>query len=265
MKTPCLLLTLAATLASAQPSGTGRLSPTRSAVYQTGSEFIVPQFIVGGEWTSTIKLTNNGTADIPTSNVWLIDNAGQPLTATFQISSGATITDTGFTFRLQAGDTIELTFTGGPDAKFGHARIDSNACPQTASCSLYAEVTLRNTATGRPYLEAIFPLEAASALQYMLWDHRNGYWTVLYLVNDNGSPATVSLEFRDYVNKTIGTYSLTMPGGGAQIMKLHEIMPQTIGTYGNLIIRGQNAVVATGLRITPSNTFTPIRAFVAKQ
>ena len=50
-----------------------RMKP--EAVQLTGFEWVVPELILGGEWTSIIKLTNRGTAPIPPTNVNLTTTA----------------------------------------------------------------------------------------------------------------------------------------------------------------------------------------------
>ena len=248
-----------------------RLRFERQAVFQHGLEVIVPELIIGGEWTSTIKLINKGNAMIPPSDVYFIDSAGNPMQATFQTTGGARVTDYGFTFTLgTAAGILETTFYGGKDTQFGHALIDPTACPSSAGCSLYGEVTLRNRNSSRPDFESVFPLEEPNDVQYLLWDHRAGYSTVLYLVSENTTNNVVSLEFRNTDDRLMRTVPITMRGGESQIITLGSIAPETLGTQGTLVIRGRNTaggyplIVATALRVNPSNSFTPMRTFVPK-
>jgi hypothetical protein len=87
-------------------------------------------------------------------------------------------------------------------------------------------------------------------------------------VNDNTTSTSVSLEFVNAANQIIRTVNVTLASLASQILTLHVLAPETIGTQGTLAIRGQNSsgafIVATALRINPSNSFTPIRAFVPK-
>jgi hypothetical protein len=51
----------------------------------------------------------------------------------------------------------------------------------------------------------------------------------------------------------------------SQILELHVLSQETIGTLGTLVIQSPSSkvlVTATGLRVNPSNSFTPLRAFV---
>ena len=153
----------------------------RDAVQLQNQEYVFPQFVIGGEWASTIKLTNRGTRPFTNIPVFLVDNTGNLMRATFQLSDGRTITDSLFTVTLQVGGMVEATFLGGRDTQFGHAFI---GCPTTGVCEtpgLYGEVGLRNRNSTRPDFESIFPIEQPFETQYLLFDGRGGFTTLLYL------------------------------------------------------------------------------------
>jgi hypothetical protein len=250
--------------------GDAKWDGKRSAVYLLGAEFIAPEFIIGGEWTSTIRLVNSGTSGITKHNAFFLDSEGRPLQATFDITGGGLITDFGFSFILPAGGSIEAVFRGGADTQFGHVLLDPEACPITAACSLYGEVALRNRNATRPDFESVFPFEVPATQQYLLWDHRNGLATTLYLVSTNLTADIVTLEFRDALNRLVRLVDVTLPPAGARILTLHALAPETIGLSGTLLIRATNSggalplITATGLRINPSNSFTPLRTYALK-
>lgn len=244
------------------------MPPPRQAVLQQSIEYVFPQLILGGEWTSVIKLTNRSSRTISSTTVYFVDNNGDPMKTTFQTTAGNVVNDFGFSFTLLPGHTLEGTFFGGRDTQFGHAFI--GLCQTSGSCitGLYGEVMLKNKNSTRPDFESVFPLEQPTDLQYMLWDHRNGVTTVLYLVNESTKPTTVTLDFYNTLNQLIRSVTLpALPSLGSTILTLHELAPQTIGLQGTLAIRGTTTasialVTATALRINPSNSFTPMRAFV---
>jgi len=129
---------------------------------------------------------------------------------------------------------------------------------------LYGEVTLRNRNATRPDFESVFPIEEPFATQYMLFDGRNGLTTVLYLVNESTTANLISIDVIDANNRTLRTIPISFVAIGSQILTLHILAPETIGIQGTLRIRGQDSaslVTATGLRVNPSNSFTPLRAF----
>ncbi len=241
----------------------------RMAVKQQPFENVVPEFIIGGEWTTTLKLTNRGTASIPQGQgrAIFVDSDGRSMTATFQITGGSVITDSGFTFFLEPGAIVETTFFGTSQTQFGHILIDPSTCPATAACGLYGEAVLRNRNATRPDFESVFPLEQPADVQHMLFDHRSGNSTILYLVGLSSGAETVALEFRNASNQLVRTVSVTLPSAGSQIIPLTTAAPETIGLMGTLTIRVLTAnayVTATALKINPSNSFTPVRAFVPK-
>ena len=243
-------------------SGQGRFRP--AAIQLTGFEWVIPQLILGGEWTSTIKLTNEGTVGIPPTNVSFVDNNGNPMAATFQTSAGNVITDVGFSFSLPVGAILQATFIGGSSTQFGHAIIgcSANGC---GTPGLYGEVTLRNRNSTRPDFESVFPFETPASFQYMLFDGTNGVTTTMYLDNESTSPTTVAMDVIYARNNLLTTVNIPLSALGATIFALHALAPQTIGILGTLVIRSPTSsvlITATALRINPSNSFTPLRAFI---
>jgi hypothetical protein len=240
--------------------------PHPDAVQQQGVEFVVPELIIGGEWTSTIRLTNRGTKPIALTNVYFWDNAANPLVATFQASDGSTVTGPGFSFFLGVGAITEATFVGGANTLFGHATVDCSSAGICGTPGLYAEVTLRNHNATRPDFVSVFPLEEPAPLQYMLFDGRNGITTTLYLVNNTLGSTIVLLDVIDSSNNLLRTVPISMNAGESQILTLHVLSPETIGIQGTLAIHGTSTaavyITATALRIDPSNSFTPMRAFI---
>lgn len=243
----------------------------RSAVQQQSLELIAPELIVGGEWTTVLRLTNRGT-EVMNGTAAIVDDKGALMTVTFQQPSGNTLTGSGLSFRLNpAGGVLEGTFVGGDATRFGHLIVSASTCAPTSGCRLYGEVILRNRNATRPDFESVFPFEQAAPLQYMLYDHRGGFSTVLYLINNNSTPTSVTLEFRDTAAVLVRTVEVAaMAAGSSQILTLHAMAPETLNTGGILTIRATNSagtiglVTATALRINPSNSFTPIRAFVPR-
>jgi hypothetical protein len=242
----------------------------RGAGYLTGAEHIVPQLIVGGEWTSTLRLVNNGTAQILTSNAYFLDSEGRPMFITYLTSNQGFRTETAFRFFIAPGQMVEIPFFGGKNTQFGQILIDPRACPLASGCSLYGEIVLTNSHPSRPDFESVFSLEAPARDQFMLFDHRDWFSTVLYLTNTNNSPTTVALDFRDPGNIPLDFGTVTLPALGTRIVYLDDFAPDTLGYHGSMVIHASNAfgeiplVVATGLRINPSNSFTPLKAYVTK-
>ena len=239
-----------------------RMKP--EAIQLTGYEWVVPELILGGEWTSSIKLTNRGTAPIPTTNVFFVDNMGNPMTTTFQASNGSVVTGTGFSFTLGVGGIVQGTFLGGSTTQFGQAFVgcSANGC---GTPGLYGEVVLRNHNSTRPDFESVFPFETPAAVQYMLFDGTNGYTTTMYLTNTSVIPTTVAMDVMSTNNNLITTVNIPLAASGSTIFTLHALAPQTIGILGTLVIRSPSSSVlltATGLRVNPTNSFTPLRAFV---
>jgi hypothetical protein len=239
-------------------------SAVPQAIQLQGAEFIVPELIIGGEWTTTIRLTNRGKAAIPTTNVYFIDNNGKPMSATFQTSDGNIVTDSGFSFSMGIGGILEATFIGTSTVKFGFASIGCNA-NGCGTPGLYGEATLRNRNATRPDFESVFPLEYPASVQYMLFDGRAGVTTVLYLVNSTTTAQTVNIDVYNASNRLLRTVPVPMQGMASLILSLHgDLAPETVGIQGTLVIRSGSTlpVTITGLRINPSNSFSSMRSFI---
>lgn len=239
----------------------------RSAVQLRTSEYVVPELIIGGEWTSTIKLTNRGSVPITATDVYFVDNLGNDMLATFQTTAGPVITDNGFSFSLPVGSLLEVTFIGGKDALFGHGIIDFCSTPSGCfTAGVYAEVILRNRNSTRPDFESVFPLERPATTQYMLFDGRAGVTTLLYLVNNNVVTNGATIEVINSSNVSLRTVPLSFSGLESKLLTLHVLAPETNGIQGTLVIRALPSSIplmtATALRISPSNSFTPLRTFI---
>ena len=266
----CFAQDLGGTLRPLHAQFTGVDLSNRQAVALQTLESLVPQFIVGGEWTTTIKLLNRGTAPIQSTSLYFVDSAGNSLPLSFQgetsdsagrLVKGAVLKGSAANFTLSAGNSMEIAFFGTTDVTFGHVFIGCNS----GGCSipgLYGEAILRNRNSTRPDFESIFPLERPATAQYMAWDHRDGFTSVLYLVSPF-TASVVNLELRNAANQLTRALTVPIVQGGAQILTLHALAPETVGLAGTLVINsGSDFVVATGLRINPSNSFTPMRAFI---
>ena len=99
----------------------------------------------------------------------------------------------------------------------------------------------------------------------MLFDGRNGLTTVLYLANQNTATTALTMEVRNFNNELLRTVPITMPDSSSQILTLHTLSPETLGIQGTLIFKVTTPsayITVTGLRINPSNSFTPLRAFL---
>jgi hypothetical protein len=192
--------------------------------------------------------------------VYFVDNNGKPMTTTFRTSAGNVITDYGFSFSLAVGGIIEGVFEGGSSSQFGHAIMDCSTCGTPPG--VYGEVQLTNRNPTRPDFQAVFPLEMPATTQYMLFDGRAGFTTTLYGNNESTTASNITMEVHDTNNNILRTVNLSLPAIGSGIYTLHALSPETIGIQGTLVFRSASIATVTGLRIDPSNSFTPLRTFI---
>jgi hypothetical protein len=238
--------------------------PVQQAVQLQSIEYVIPELVIGGAWTSSIRITNPGTQPVSKTVVFFVDNTGKPMLTTFRASDGSVVTDFGFSYSLNPGGSVEATFLGGTDTVFGQAVIGCNASG-CGTHNIYGEVTLRNHASTRPDFESVFPFEEPFGRQYMLFDGRNGLTTLLYLNSENVSASQLAIDIVDTNGVVRKTVNLNFTAQASQIWALDTLAPETAGIEGTLIIRSVTPgglFTATGLRINPTNSFTPLRAFV---
>jgi hypothetical protein len=223
-----IILALCATGAMAQQNiiepltGQDGGGPKAHVIQLQGVEWIVPELILGGEWTSSIRLTNQGSAPISKTNVYFVDNNGKPMRTTFRTSAGNVITDYGFSFSLAVGGIIEGVFEGGSSSQFGQAIIDCSTCGTPSD--VYGEVQLTNRNPTRPDFQAVFPFEMPATTQYMLFDGRAGFTTTLYVDNDRTTTSDITMEVHDTNNNILRTVNLSLPAIGSGIYTLSRAL-----------------------------------------
>jgi hypothetical protein len=136
---------------------------------------------------------------------------------------------------------------------------------------LYGEVVLCNRNATRPDFESVFPLEQPPPLQYLLWDHRGGFQTVSYLANDSTSPWNVVAQFRQHDEP--GNHHDKRQSGVGIIPDSESWCDRSSNQRFRRYARNPchrrerercSLLTATALRLNPSNSFTPIRAFIPK-
>ncbi len=234
----------------------------RSAQVISSDEVYLPELIIGGEWTTTLTITNLGTETAQNLSGYLIDNNGFPLTATIR-GEGNVVIDDAFILSVAPGVVFEIQFSleGGPG--FGHIYLPPVSCG-SANCTIQAQAALKNTNPTRPDFESVFTLSAPESNQALLYDHRGGFSTTLYLVNAKQNATTVRLTMQDDFGHVIGAQDIDMTAESTQLITLHAMFPGSIGHYGLLLMtdtgnpENLGGILATALRINPTNSFTPL-------
>lgn len=220
------------------------------------------QLIVGGEWSATLTIVNLGTANTPVIPVFFLDNKGAAFPVRISGDLAEPTTAPSLMYTLIPGATLQFNLES-PDAEthFGHVFLPTFNC-DNLDCIIYGEIVLKNSNESRPDFESVFSLEDGAASQSMLWDHRGGFYTVLYIVNAGIFDTTAQLQvFDEFGDLITGVDDLSLAVGAAAIVQLHAERPETLNHYGHLRIDAaapNHELLVTSLRVNPSNSFTPV-------
>ena len=254
----------AAGKSSVEARAASRQQWARDAEVLASGEAYLPEFIIGGEWTTTLTITNLGTETAQNLTGYLVDNNGFPLTATIN-GEGSVVIDDAFILNVDPGVVFEIQFSLGDGQGYGHIYLPPVMCG-SADCAIQAQVALKNSNPTRPDFESVFYLSAPETDQAMLYDHRGGFSTTLYLVNAKQNATTVRLTMQDDLGNVIGTQDIDMAAEATQLITLHAMFPDSIGHYGLLIVKDMGnpenlgGILTTAVRINPTNSFTPLQA-----
>jgi hypothetical protein len=209
---------------------------------------ILPQFVSGGGWTTTLFLTNTGsTADNYTVKFYNLNGAARTVSL---VGLAATDRVTG---NLTAGQTVIYETAATATLEPGWASIE----PSSSGSRITGFAVFRLHIAGLPDAEAIVTLGNLSDRTFvLLYDQQNGYSTGFALVNPTTSTGTYSVSVRDQNGGLIGTDSITLPPFGQLALFVNEKYSSTNGKKGSLTITANSAVSILGLRFSPANSFT---------
>lgn len=233
-----------------------------------GLEDSLPQLVVGGEWTAILKVTNLGPESLTTAEAFFTDDSGNPL----PLRGGGDVDFEGssYAFSLIGFAVLEIQLEALDDAThLGWIFLENpdECLSGDVNCRLYAEITLKNSHPSRPDFESVFPMDSPSSYQMLLFDHRDGYSTYLYVVNWDTAPAFPEIQIYDDFGELIATIEdITLPPEGSTLINLHVEVPETLGHYGAIVVTspdGEDLFLVTALRLNPTNSFTPVRGFEA--
>ena len=214
----------------------------------TANTLVIPQFVNGGGWSTTLFLTNVSLVpETLTLNFFGEDgNARQvPMLGSGAVNSLAAT--------LAPGQTTiyETTNTGNLDVGWASVTLG------TTNNRITGFAIFRYRAPGAPDSEAIVNLgNTTDQNLVMLYDQVNGFATGLALVNPGAAAVTLSVTIRDVSGTTIGTGSVTLPPFSHQASFIGERFPITANKRGSVVIDGTAGFSVLGLRFNPSGTFT---------
>ena len=226
---------------------TRTITATSSAAI-TANTLVIPQFVNGGGWSTTLFLTNVSSVS-ESLTVSFFGESGSarqvPLLGSGTVSSQATT--------LVPGQTVIYETTGTGVLDVGWASVTLG----TTNNRITGFAIFRYRTAGAPDSEAIVNFGNTSDQSLvMLYDQLSGSTTGLALVNPGAATVTLSVTIRDVFGATIGTGTITLPPFSHQASFISERYPITANKRGSVLIVGTAGFSILGLRFNPSGTFT---------
>jgi beta-glucanase (GH16 family) len=183
----------------------------------------------GGGWQTTLTLVNTGTSAATANlNFYGDDGSAVSLPLSFP-QTGATSTATNVSQSIAAGASLIVVLQDGA------ASTTTGSAVLTTAGNVGGFAVFRYNTTGQ---EAVVPLEAVSALSYILaFDNTGTLATGLAIANVAGQAASVNVVIRDDTGAQIGTGSISLPANGHTSFMLTDAaqgFPATAGVRGTV-------------------------------
>lgn len=226
------------------------LGQPRKAVNVFSGDEVIPQFVVGGGWSTAVTLVNmsENAASFP---VEFFTDAGQPLRVPIETLGNVT----GVQITLPSKQTMTFsTGDGGANLLQGWALADFPTGQRIGGFAVF-----RQRSPGRPDFEAVVPI--ASQFEnhsFLLFDNTGGFSTGISLVNPSRfTIATVTVNIRDENGNRLLLDQFTIPFRSKQVFSMTDRWKESAGKRGSVELTSTPGdFTALGLRFHPAGAFT---------
>lgn len=214
------------------------------------SDEVIPQFVYGGGWKTTLTLVNmdETAVNLPinfyteTGEAWGVDLEGAGRASSFNIA-------------IPSKNTVTISSTDGDGTvRQGWALLNTPCCPRLGGFAVF-----RQRVTGRPDFEAVIPLGYIySTRSFLLFENTGGFQTGVAIVNPSRfSTATVTINIRDEQGARILLDQMTLRPLSKQVFSLSDRFPSTTGRRGSIeLTSSPGNFTVLGLRFNPGGAFT---------
>jgi hypothetical protein len=211
---------------------------------------IVPQFINGGGWATTLFLTNVSSSS-ENYVIRFLNNSG----ASRQVSIQGRGTADTLSGTLAAGEVAVFETSDAGVLELGWAAVTPGT---TTATRLNAFTVFRYHAAGAPDSEAIVtPGNLSDRSLVILYDNVNGFASGVALVNPNSTSLSLGVTIRRQDGGTIGSDTITLGPSGQTSFFTTDRYAATANSKGSLVISGNAGFAVVGLRFSPGfATFT---------
>lgn len=211
-------------------------------------DWVVPQFVDGGSWQTTIKLANLDTQTARLSVYFTKDDGTEMQTPIVGLGPTA-----GIEFSLPPNTTIDIETEGSAAAlSQGWAIVVPDDYESFGGFAVF-----RQRSPGRPDSEAIVPLSSVFVQRMILmYDNTGGFVTSMALVNPDISAVFVNATIRDTEGNVLGRETDIYEALQHTAFALPSKWPSTAGKKGSIELMSTGGISALGLRFSPNGPFT---------
>ncbi len=228
-------------------SSTASGSPSVPALANSTVTSVVPQFVDGGGWQTTLVLTNT-TASAATASLSFYQETGGGSTAAW---TPAFLESSTQNLKLAGGATLFLHTLGVAPA------VTQGWGLATASDGVQIYAIFSWTGHG----QGTAPAAAIGNHILLPYDNTNGNVTAIAIANPTNASETVAVSFQS-VSGTISQSSLTLPANGHMAFLLSAQLPGTASDHGNAeFYTAGGAIALIGLQSNSSNFLTTSQAY----
>ena len=231
---------------------------TASLVSYSQSLFYYPHIVNGVQgsviWKTTILLTNPASSGTVSGTIsFTQDNsnlriAGSPLTLTLTDESGATATQSSFTFSIPPGGTKKFVSTGAGPIAAGFATVNANS-GTVGGTAIFSEFDTAGNLIG----EAGVPSAAAVPRQAIFVDSVGGFNVGVAYANTSGASASVTLTLLNSQAVAVvpTPVTQTLGPGNHNTLFTFQLFPSAPQGTGTMQIISSSPLAAVALRFDP--------------
>ena len=239
---------------------------TVTLIGQAQTTFYYPHVVNGVQgsviWKTTILLTNPASAGTVSGTIsFTRDNsnlsvAGTPMTLTLTDESGATATQSSFTFSIAPGGSRKLVSSGTGQFMGGFATVNSND-GSVSGTAIFSEFDTAGNLIG----EAGVPSAAAVPRQAIFVDTVGGYSIGVAYANAGGASANITLNMLNSSAISVASTTQILGPGNHNALFTFQLFPSAPQLAGTMQITSNSPLAAVALRFDPSFTkFTTLPA-----
>lgn len=216
--------------------------------------YYFPQIAAGGDWRTTIFLTNASADGVATGSVTFTKSDGTAFAANWLDEAGGNVSGGGnvIAFQLAPGESRKFISLGDLPLTVGYATVTANASVLGA-----AMFTLLDGG-GAMHAEAGVPMAIPLGKQAIFVDTTNGFRTGVAVVNPNNSTLQIHFQLQNDRGQVVAEILQPLDALHHMAVFVDELFPGLGPFVGRMQFWCTNPMAAVGLRFSPTVQFTTL-------